>query len=263
MFIVGYIAAALIGLSLGLIGGGGSILTVPVLVYLFGVAPPLATSYSLFVVGATSLAGAIKNYRNGLVNGKVALLFGLTSVATVFATRRFLLPHIPALLWHSGRFSITSSLAIMVLFGVLMVLASLSMIKKPTAEKLPSMPNSRAPVMLGYGMVIGLITGLLGAGGGFILIPALVFMLQLPMKTAIGTSLTIIAINSIIGFIGDWGHFTINWYLLLTITLLAVAGILIGNGLSQKIKSNTLKRAFGWFVLCMGIYVIIAEILLR
>lgn len=181
MHILGYLSAALIGLSLGLIGGGGSILTVPVLVYLFGVAPPLATSYSLFVVGTTSLAGAIKNYKSGLVNTKVALVFGAASVTTVFATRKFLVPHIPAQLLHFGSFTVTSSLAIMVLFGLLMVAASLSMIKSNTMETAPpGTKGNKTPALLGYGIAIGLVTGLLGAGGGFLLIPALVFVLHLP-----------------------------------------------------------------------------------
>lgn len=264
MHILGYIAAALIGLSLGLIGGGGSILTVPVLVYLFGIAPPLATSYSLFVVGTTSLAGAIKNYKSGLVNIKVALVFGAASVTTVFVTRKFLVPHIPAQLLHLGGFTVTSSLAIMVLFGLLMVAASLSMIKNNTVETAPAaVQANKTMALLGYGTTVGLVTGLLGAGGGFLLIPALVFVLHLPMKTAIGTSLTIIAINSLTGFLGDWGHFSINWVLLGTITLLAIAGIVAGSKLSQKIKSSMLKRAFGWFVLGMGIYVILTEIFMR
>lgn len=263
MHLFGFIAAALIGVSLGLIGGGGSILTVPVFVYLFGIAPPLATSYSLFVVGATSLAGAIKSYRNGLVNSKVVLMFGTASVATVFVTRRFLVPHIPAQLLHAGNIVITSSIAVMILFGVLMIAASFSMIRKPKNHNKPIAHTNNKLVMPVYGISVGLVTGLLGAGGGFLLIPALVFMLHLPMRTAIGTSLAIIAINSLIGFAGDWGHFVINWSLLGTVTLLAVAGIIAGSRLSQKIKNETLKQAFGWFVLSMGIYIIITEIFLR
>lgn len=216
------------------------------------------------MVGTTSLAGAIKNYKSGLVNTKVALVFGAASVTTVFATRKFLVPHIPAQLLHFGSLTITSSLAIMVLFGLLMVAASLSMIKSNTVESaLPGTKGNKTPALLGYGMAVGLVTGLLGAGGGFLLIPALVFVLHLQMKTAVGTSLTIIAINSLTGFLGDWGHFSINWVLLGTINLLAIAGIVAGSKLSQKIKSSMLKKAFGWFVLGMGIYIILTEIFMR
>jgi len=264
MYILGYIAAALIGVSLGLIGGGGSILTVPVLVYLFGIAPPLATSYSLFVVGATSLAGALKSYRNGLVNSKVVLWFGTASVVTVFIVRRYLVPLIPGQLLHIYHFTVTSSMAVMLLFGALMIMASFPMIRVKAEE--PGTCNQahrKYTFLLLYGIAMGLVTGLLGAGGGFLLIPALVFMLRLPMKTAIGTSLAIIAVNALTGFMGDIGHFAINWTLLTAITLLAIGGIITGNKISKKVKSNTLKHAFGWFVLCMGIYVILSEIFLR
>jgi uncharacterized membrane protein YfcA len=261
MQLLGYISATLIGVSLGLIGGGGSILTVPVLVYLFHVNPLLATSYSLFTVGTASLIGAWKNYRRGFLHMPTALLFGSTSVITVLLTRRFLLPHIPAQLGISEYVTISRETAIMVLFAILMVLAAFSMIrtKKQSEEALPAGKPAYVSLMA-YGMMIGFVTGILGAGGGFLLIPALVFFVELPVKEAIGTSLLIIAMNSLIGFIGDIGVYTIDWRLLGTVSALAIAGIMIGARLGRNINGSKLKKGFGWFVLVMGTYIILKNI---
>lgn len=266
MEILGYFAAVLIGVSLGLIGGGGSILTVPVLVYLFGVSPLLATSYSLFIVGSTSLVGAIRNYRNGFVSIKTALLFGLSSITTVFLTRKFIMPAIPDVLLQAGGVTITKSFATMILFAVLMVLASVSMMRgqktKTEADKKPDSSLRLLPLFT-YGVGIGLVTGILGAGGGFLIIPALVLLVGLPMKEAIGTSLLIIALNSLIGFTGDIGQYDTDWKLLAIVTAISVAGIFIGGQLGKKIPGSSLKKGFGWFVLAMGSYIIIREILTK
>lgn len=261
MELFGYIASALIGVALGLIGGGGSILTVPVMVYLFGVTPLLATSYSLFIVGSTSLIGSVSNFRNGLINLKATFFFGTASVITVFATRRFLVPMIPTKIITIGTFIVTESFLTMVMFGLLMLVASISMIR----DKGDDGPDKECSdcikffKLLGYGVSIGLVTGLLGAGGGFLLIPALVFLVKLPIKKAIGTSLAIIAMNSLFGFAGDIGHFNIDWVFLLSITGIAVAGIFIGGLLNKKIPGEKLKKGFGWFVLVMGIYILVRE----
>lgn len=261
MEIAGYIASLLIGISLGLIGGGGSILTVPVLVYLFGLQPLVATSYSLFVVGSTSLVGAISNLKKGLVNVKAALLFGSASIVTVFMTRKFFVPVIPKRIVTIRGIDITESLVVMVLFAFLMLLSSISMIrdKKIETDKTECKDCFRFTKLFGYGITVGLVTGLLGAGGGFLLIPALVFLLKLPMKNAIGTSLMIIALNSLIGFTGDLGHFSIDWLFLLKITAIAAAGILIGGAVGKKLHGDKLKKGFGWFVLAMGIYILLKE----
>ncbi len=262
MEILAYIAAAFIGISLGLIGGGGSILTMPVLVYLFGINPLLATSYSLFIVGSTSLIGAINNYRKGDVNIKAALFFGAASVATVFITRKFLVPLVPLNILTMNGFILTSSLVTMVLFGILMLLASVSMIRGNVVQEAEKECTDCIKFfkLLGYGIGIGIVTGLLGAGGGFLLIPALVFLVKLPMKKATGTSLLIIAFNSLIGFSGDLGHFNLDWPFLLGITLIAVVGLFIGSLISKKIPGGKLKNGFGWFVLLMGIYIISKEL---
>ena len=263
MELVGYFASILIGVSLGLIGGGGSILTVPVLVYLFHVEPVLATSYSLFIVGSTSLAGALPKYRNGLVNLKTAVIFGIPSIIAVYATRAFIVPAIPSEIFSVGDFMVTKSILLMVLFAFLMVFASISMIR---SSKKVSTENGEQkfnyPMILLEGTVVGLLTGLVGAGGGFLIIPALVLFSKLPMKLAVGTSLLIIAAKSLFGFLGDLNHYTIDWKFLIIVTLLAIAGIFIGNGLSKKIPGEKLKKGFGWFVLAMGIYIIIKELFL-
>ena len=260
MQIAGYIAALFIGISLGLIGGGGSILTVPVLVYLFGISPILATSYSLFVVGSTSLIGSFNSWQKGLVDFKTGLLFGVTSIITVFITRKIIIPRIPEDI-HVASITLHFSILTMVLFAVLMLVASISMIRSKhveTLDKETSKPNFAKLIF--YGLSIGLVTGFLGAGGGFLLIPALVLLLHLPMKKAIGTSLFIIALNSLAGFIGDVGHFETNWFFLITISAIAIVGVFLGGLLGKSINGVKLKKGFGWFVLLMGIYIIIKEV---
>ncbi|MEP7319470.1 MAG: sulfite exporter TauE/SafE family protein [Panacibacter sp.] len=264
MQIIGYGAAILIGISLGLIGGGGSILTVPVLVYLFGINPLLSTSYSLFIVGSTSLVGAFNNYRKGLVRIKTSLLFGLSSVTAVFLTRKLIIPAIPKKIAVIGTFTITASIFTMILFAILMVIASVSMIRNGSIkENVTDDKKTNLFRLLLYGTVLGFVTGLLGAGGGFLLIPMLVVIMKLPMKEAVGTSLFIIALNSLIGFTGDLGHFSIEWRFLLTITAIAIAGIFAGSAIAKKISGERLKKGFGWFVLLMGIYIMGKEIFFR
>lgn len=264
MNIFAYLASALIGISLGLIGGGGSILTVPVLVYLFGVSPILSTSYSLFIVGSTSLVGAFNNFRNGLVNVKTALLFGLSSIITVFITRKLIIPIIPKELFTIGGFVVTENIMTMLLFAVLMVAAATAMIKngaeKIEEEKVVKKGEGKIVKLMFYGVAIGIVTGLLGAGGGFLLIPTLVILMGLPMKEAVGTSLLIIAMNSLLGFTGDLGHFKMDWLFLLEITAIAVAGIFIGGLIGKRIDGSKLKKGFGFFVLIMGCYIIAREL---
>ena len=262
MELAGYIASAFIGLSLGLIGGGGSILTVPVLVYLFSISPTIAISYSLFIVGFTSLAGAYNNYRRGLVNFKTVLLFGSSSITTVFIARKFIIPFLPDVFFKVGTFKVTHSLFVMVVFALLMLAASISMIRNRKVQ--PEKNTKEKPwVLVLYGVLIGLVTGLLGAGGGFLLIPALVILMKLPMKEAIGTSLLIIALNSLIGFLGDIGRHAIDWKLIITVTAIAIAGIFIGGYFNQRVNSVRLKNLFGWFVLIMGVYIIVKELFLK
>ncbi|MEO6671324.1 MAG: sulfite exporter TauE/SafE family protein [Ferruginibacter sp.] len=266
MLLLGYLLAALIGISLGLIGGGGSILTVPILVYVIGINPLLATSYSLFIVGSTSVVGAWNNYKKGLVQIRIALLFGVSSITTVFISRKYLVPAIPNQILKVGNFVLTEAMLTMILFALLMLAASVAMIKDSNKKEdintsgQQSSKKINLPKLLFYGIAIGLTTGLLGAGGGFLLIPTLVLLVGLPMKEAVGTSLFIIALNSLIGFTGDLNHFKMDWAFLLKITAIAIGGIFIGGRLSTKIDAAKLKKAFGWFVMAMGIYIIIKEV---
>jgi len=261
MEILGYAASTLIGISLRPIGGGGSILTVPVLVYLFPVEPVLATAYSLFIVGITSAAGAFPKYKQGEINLKTALIFGIPSIAAVYATRAFIVPAIPAEIGTIGNYVVTKSILMMLLFAVLMIAASFSMIrsKKKTEEK-EQVQVFNYPMIILEGALVGMLTGLVGAGGGFLIIPALVMLSKLPMKQAIGTSLLIIAAKSLIGFTGDLGKQVMDWQLLITVILLAIVGIFVGNSLSKKISADKLKTSFGWFVLVMGVYIIASEL---
>jgi uncharacterized protein len=264
--IIGYLASLLIGLSLGLIGGGGSILTVPVLVYLFGVNPVAATAYSLFIVGATSLVGAWPKYKAGEINLKTAIIFGIPSIAAVYATRKFLIPYIPDNVFTIGDYTVTKPILMMVLFAILMVAASVSMIREKTPSNGTPGETKQVfnyPVIFLEGIVVGVLTGLVGAGGGFLIIPALVLLSKLPMKQAVGTSLLIIAAKSLIGFTGDLGHTIMDWKLLLSVTALAIVGIFFGNSLAKKIPGEKLKKGFGWFVLVMGIYIIVKELFLK
>ena len=259
---IGYFASILIGVALGLIGGGGSILTVPVLVYLFAIEPVIATSYSLFIVGLTSAVGSFNYFKKGLVNIKTAIVFGIPSIVAVFATRALIVPAIPKEVFTVGDFIVTKSILMMVLFAVLMIAASYSMIKKDkkTASDENDEQKFNYPLILIEGAVVGILTGLVGAGGGFLIIPALVILSKLPMKEAVGTSLVIIAAKSLIGFFGESGETSIDWQFLMTISAFAIIGIVIGTAMSKKIDGAKLKPAFGWFVLIMGIYIITKEL---
>jgi len=265
MEIIGYLASIIIGVSLGLIGGGGSILTVPVLVYLFAVPPVLATGYSLFIVGLTSAVGSISYFNQKLVNIKTAIVFGIPSIISVYSTRAFIVPAIPSEIMTIGSFLVTKSILVMVLFAVLMIAASYSMIKKNGNKSVDvDGPQSfNYPLILIEGVVVGILTGLVGAGGGFLIIPALVVLSKLPMKEAVGTSLAIIAAKSLLGFLGESSATQIDWTFLLSVSAFAISGIFIGSLLSKKIDGNTLKPAFGWFVLVMGVYILLKETLFK
>lgn len=261
-----YVFATLIGISLGLIGAGGSILTVPVLVYLAGVEPILSTAYSLFVVGSTALVGGIKNALKSRVDFKTAFIFGVPSIMAVYATRFWILPSIPEQINLTDSIFFTKGLGIILLFATLMILTSVSMIRSKKNE-IENIENPQTSHNYGFilfeGIGVGVLTGLVGAGGGFLIIPALVLFAGLKMKLAVGTSLFIIAAKSLIGFTGDIQIGTlIDWNFLLTFTGFSIAGIFAGIWLSKFIDGKKLKKGFGWFVLIMGIYIIIKETML-
>jgi uncharacterized membrane protein YfcA len=261
MEITGYIASIFIGISLGLIGGGGSILTVPVLVYLFGIGAEMSTAYSLFIVGSTALVGGIRNATLGNVNYKTAVVFTIPAFISVYATRAYLVPAIPNEIMTIGAYVLTKDIAIMVFFALVMLAASVSMIRDKRKEEQrdeDAVPVFNVPAIVIEGAVVGVLTGIVGAGGGFLIIPALVLFAKLPMKKAVGTSLLIIAAKSLIGFVGDVQRFgdQLDWTLLLSVTAIAVFGIFIGIYLNKFINGEKLKKGFGWFVLLMAVYII-------
>lgn len=259
--ILGYVGALVVGLVLGLSGGGGSIITVPVMVYLIGLNPVIATAYSLFVVGSTSTIGAIQNFRKQLVDIKTAIIFAVPAFTVVYLTRRFLVPAIPETVITVNDFVVTKEIFIMAFFAIIMFLASISMIrskKDNTNVDLDASINISSLIFIGIG--VGLLTGIVGAGGGFLIIPALVLLAKLPMKKAIGTSLFIIAANSLIGFTGDLHSRQIDWPFLLTFTSISILGIILGVYLSKFISGSKLKKGFGWFTLMVAIYIIYREL---
>lgn len=265
MELLAYIFATLIGISLGLIGAGGSILTVPVLVYLAHVDPVLATAYSLFVVGATALVGGIQNLFKKLVDFKSAIIFGFPAILAVYATRAFIMPWIPAEISIGNWFSFSKGVGLLVVFAILMVITAVSMIrgngKNKELEKIGvESKNHHYGLVLLEGIGVGVLTGLVGAGGGFLIIPALVLLAGMEMKLAVGTSLFIIAMKSLIGFTGDiQAEMPIDWSFLLIFTGFSVAGIFVGSWMHKFIQGERLKQGFGWFVLVMGIYMIVKE----
>jgi len=254
-----YFCALLIGIVLGLTGGGGSILTVPVLVYILNFNPIIASSYSLFIVGITSLFGTLINFKKGNVVLKTGLLFAIPSLISVYITRKYIVHTIPEIIIQNSYFTITKDLFLMVLFAVVMFFAAISMLKTPTSEIVENKTNLFIIIIQIF--CVGILIGLIGAGGGFLIIPALVHFAKLPIKKAIGTSLLIIACNSLIGFSGDVQNINPDWYFLFKFASFAMTGIFIGIYLSRFFNERSLKKIFGWFVLTMAIFILTKEIL--
>ena len=259
--LLGFFGALVIGVVLGLIGGGGSILSVPVLVYLLSEDPVTATAYSLFVVGTASLVGAFRNMQKNLVDFKTATVFAIPAFIAVYLTRRYAVPAIPESLFSISNFEVTKNIGIMLFFALIMILASFSMIKNKNEsdENENNKVKYNYPLIIAEGLVVGFITGIVGAGGGFLIIPALVLLAKLPMKKAVATSLLIIAVKSLIGFTGDMQNLDIDWVFLGIFTGLSVLGIFVGIWLNKFINGKKLKKGFGWFVLIMGVYIVFKE----
>jgi uncharacterized membrane protein YfcA len=258
MELFGYFGALCIGLILGLTGGGGSILTVPILVYVMLIHPTTATAYSLFIVGTTSAFGAFQNYRKDLVDVKNGFLFAIPSFVAVYITRRFLVPLIPErILEHP--FMLSKSTFLMLFFAAIMILAAISMLKKKKTEVVTHDKISWINLVF-QTFTIGIIIGLVGAGGGFLIIPSLVLFAKLPMKKAVGTSLFIIAMNSLIGFLGDIQNLTIDWKFLSSFTGISIIGIFIGIYLNKYINETQLKKGFAYFVLFMATFILVKEL---
>ena len=258
---LGYFGAILVGLILGLIGGGGSILTLPNLVYLLGVDAVTATGYSLFIIGITSLVGTLRNAKEKKIDFKICLLFTIPTLLSLYFTRLVILPSIPIEILSIGDFILMKPMAIMILFAAIMLLASYSMIKGRKDEEVDKKTTNFSKLSF-VGLGVGLLSGLVGAGGGFIITPALVFFAYLPMKNAVATSIFIIAVNSLLGFTGDIGKYEMDWPFLVLFSSLSIVGIFIGIYLTRFISGPQLKKGFGWFVLIMGTFILLKEIFL-
>lgn len=261
MEIIGFILAVLIGVTLGLMGSGGSILTVPVLVYILKIDPNLATTSSLFAIAVSSLIGSFRNHLKKNINYKTILEFGIPSVLMVFLTRQFILPLVPDFI-QIGKWSFHQNLVLMVLFSCIMIFSAIRMIKTNYVE---SDTTIRVPkfITILQGAFVGLITGVVGAGGGFLIIPALIGFYKIPINKAIATSLAIICINSIFGLAGDLEKLPlINWTILSRYTILLVLGMFIGFYISKYFKGNQLKRGLGILILLIGLFILFKELLI-
>ena len=258
----GFAATILAGATMGLIGGGGSILTVPILVYLLEIPPVLATGYSLFVVGLSALVGSVNYFKLGLVNLKAGTIFAVPAFVGVLLARKFLVPALPVEIFNLGNLVVGRDLIVMGVFATVMILASVSMIRGGSESEQEGELQFNYPLIALEGLIVGAVTGFVGAGGGFLIIPALVVFAKLPMKQAVGTSLMIIAVKSLFGFLGDLGNQSIDWGFLALFCLLSIIGIYLGTYLSRFVSSAKLKPGFGWFVLIMGLFILAKETIL-
>ncbi len=264
MEVVGYSMALVIGVSLGLIGGGGSILAVPVLAYLFSLDEKAATAYSLFIVGVSALVGGLKQHRNKHVDWRTAIVFGIPAIIGVWIIRHYVVPQLPDTLFTLGGFEFTRRMGMFGLFSILMVWAAYSMLSGGSQKKGSGQVSYNYPLILVEGLVVGATTGFVGAGGGFLIIPALVILANLEMKKAIGTSLIIIALKSILGFLlGDALTMEIDWNFLFLFTGIAVVGIFLGAHIGKFIDGKKLKKGFGYFIMLMAAFIFTIEFIIN
>lgn len=263
MEIIGYFLAIVIGLVMGLIGGGGSILSVPIFVYIFGFDSFTATTLSLFVVGATSLVGSTGFMKQKLVDFPTAFIFGIPSILGVLFSRRIVLPHLPEYIINRWGMTVTKDMFLLLLFAILMLVSSYKMIRKTERPSGRKQNGNNYTILISQGLFVGIITGLIGAGGGFLIVPALVMLLGLPMKKAVGTSLVIISMNSLLGFVSSLKMVKADWSFLTVFTSLSIIGIFVGIALAKKIDGRKLKPIFGYIVLIMGLLIIVKEIFFK
>lgn len=255
--IIGHLLAGCIGISLGLLGGGGSVLALPILVYVMGISPKPAIAMTLVIVGTVSLLGTIPHWRKGNVNLRKALIFGPATMLGAFLGAK--LAHLPF-------FTETRQL---LLFAVMMLVAAVLMIRKgslPSPDKKEDTELSPPPIYQYYwfwliteGLGIGILTGLVGVGGGFAIVPALVLLGNTPIKEAIGTSLLIITLNSLAGFLGYLGTVSLDWGLMATFTCVAAVGTFLGAYLSQYIEAKQLQKGFGYFLIAVATFILVRQ----
>lgn len=256
MIIFGLFLAVFVGVTLGLVGSGGSILTVPIFVYIFGVDPVLATAYSLFAIGATSVLGGVKGFLNENVDMDKLLKFGVPSMISVFVTRKHIVPLIPDE-FHISSYIIPQETVLMVCFAIIMLFAAYAMMHE---IKMPKQHFSFLSVVL-KGAFVGSVTGIVGAGGGFLIIPALTNFFNLSMKKAVSTSLVLIAINSMLGLLGDWRRINLfDWNIVLIYTGLTIVGMFIGFYFSNKIDGKSLKKMFSVGIIIVAVLVLVEEL---
>ncbi len=255
---MGYSLALFMGLTLGLIGAGGSILTMPILVYCLNIKPITATAYSLLVVGMTALFGSIRYQRMGHVRIKEALSFAIPSMSAAFITRAIIVPTLPVMI-----IGVSKDNFIMLLFSLLMITAS-GMLLKNGIKDTPIKESYKYPFLyiITGSICVGLLTGLVGAGGGFLIIPSLIYLFAMPMKDAIGTSLVIIAMNSLIGINGDFHTgLSINWSLVGIFLIMTLLGVSLGSKMSEYIDGGKLKKLFALFTLTLGVAILFHQLL--
>lgn len=261
--IIGYFLAIVTGMILGALGGGGSILILPIFVYIFGFDPLQAIVYSLFVIALSSTVGAFSHYKKGNVNLKIVLLFGLSSIASVLVTRKFIVPNLPDVIFTVGDFELKQSVFLLIIFALLMIGAALVMLKKNKDSKQEQQKVKISWLgLIVQGILIGLLTGLVGAGGGFLIVPALIYFTRVSIRIAIGTSLSIIACNTSIGFLGSINDFTIDWTFLIVFASLMIVGILSGIRIAAKLDQAKLKKAFAFLILAVAVFMITKELFL-
>ena len=254
----GYLLAVLIGIFLGIFGGGGSLLAVPVFAYIFSLDEKVATAYSLFTVGISSIVGTIKQLGN--IEWKVTLIFGIPSIIAVWLTRFFVIPNLPEIIFDNETFIITRRMLIFGIFTFLLFISSFSMIYETNKNVKPINIKNFYVLIIIEGFIVGGLTGFVGAGGGFLIIPALVILIGLDIKKAIATSLIIIALKSTFGFfLGDVMVMNIDWNFLIYFTLLTTLGVIIGAYFGKYIDKLKLKKWFGIFIMVIAISILFKE----
>ena len=254
----GYLLAVLIGIFLGIFGGGGSLLAVPVFAYIFSLDEKVATAYSLFTVGISSIVGAIKQLGN--IEWKVTLIFGIPSIIAVWLVRFFIIPNLPEIIFDNETFIITRRMLIFGIFTFLLLISSFSMIYETNKNVKPINIKNFYVLIIIEGFIVGVLTGFVGAGGGFLIIPALVILIGLDIKKAIATSLIIIALKSTFGFfLGDVMVMNIDWDFLVYFTLLTTLGVIIGTYFGKSIDKLKLKKWFGIFIMVIAISILFKE----
>ncbi len=260
LHILGYLGALITGIVLGLLGGGGALLSIPVLVYLFKIEPQLATSYSLLLVGISATSGSYQNIRKKLVDYNAALYYGVPSIIAVYSVRRWVMPNLPKVIFHMGSYPVDKNLFILIILAAVMFVAAYKMITAAPAVENETEHKIDHIQLAFFAILIGSFLGLVGAGGGFLMVPALMYFANVHTKKAIATSLLLVAVNSFIGFLGDMrSHVQIDWLFFFAFAFFSIAGVFIGHYLATYIHNNKLKKYFGWFILITAIFIVVKE----